>query len=98
MYWSRAHFDEEQDIDSVQRDRFNGEAIASEHLGSVVVEKSTPGTPTTLWRRRQVMASHDIAHGTAIQFITQFEQLALYLVKTHARIFACQADNQVFQF
>src|SRR5438067_558176 len=44
------------------------------------------------------MASHDIAHGTAIQFITQFEQLALNLVKTHARILACQADNQVFQF
>jgi hypothetical protein len=38
------------------------------------------------------------AHGTADHFITQLEQLALDPVKTHARVFASQTDNQIFEF
>src|SRR5260221_14293020 len=79
------------------RAQLDGEEIAGEHLGSIVVQKRPPGTATALGSRWQMMPSHDIPHGTAIDFTVQLQQLALDFVITHPGVLACQTENESFQ-
>jgi hypothetical protein len=55
--------DEEQDVDSLQCKRFDGEEIAGEGAGSLLAQERTPRLLGALGHRRDACANQHLAHG-----------------------------------
>lgn len=89
---------EEQHIEGLQEDRFDREEVTRQHLVLVMVEESAPGTSASLWRRGNAMTLQHVADRRLRDMKTEFEQFAVDLAASPARVLFGQTDGQLFQF
>ena len=92
-------FNEEQNIDCVESQGFDGEEITGEELISVMIEKSAPRKPAVspLWSRGNAMASQDVANRDGINAVAQLEEFAADPFVSPAQVLLCHLQNQALQ-
>ena len=92
-------FNEEQNLDRGETQRFDGEEIAGEELDTVMVEKSAPRKPAVrpLSGRGNAVAAQDITNRDGIGGMSQLEEFAADPFVAPAWVLLCHLQNQVLQ-
>src|SRR6266568_1448691 len=93
-----AEFDEEQDVEPSQPDGVDGEEVAGEDPGGLLVQERPPGGGRPPWRRVQSVAAQRGADRGRRDAQAKLEQLALGALVAPARVLAGQANDQLLQF
>src|SRR5882762_4489033 len=90
-----AELDEEEHVDALQRDRFDGEEVDREHALCLCPQEGTPGEPRTGAGRTQPCLEQQLLHRRRRDGETEAVQLADDPLVAPARILARQAKNQL---
>jgi hypothetical protein len=88
-------FDEEEDVEAAQRDRLDGEEIASEHAHGLLAQELLPARPRAPRRGPRVRVKQDAPDRARRDTQIELQQLASDPGVAPTRVLACEAQNEL---
>src|SRR5436190_8921463 len=87
--------DEEEDVEAAQRDRLDGEEIASEHARGLLAQELLTARPRAPRRRPRVRVKQDASDRARRHTQIELQQLASDPRVAPTRVLACEAQNEL---